>query len=423
MRPPLTIGARDDAMNEFLDRVVQALRNHRERTERSRHDAKGRESFRATCPAHEDRKPSLVVTWDASTGRVLLYCHAHCSRNSVRTALGLTWADLHDHAPHPTQPKRIVAEYDYCDLNGVVVGQKVRYDDKSFKWRHADPDAPRGWSKGWVAPAGPYRLPDLIDTRLVYVTEGEKSADVLWSFGLPATCGPNGAGSWKPEWSSVLHHYGCREVVVFADHDINGEAHAELVAASVRALEVPEPITVKVVLFPDVLKKGDVVDWLDVGHDEADLLARVDATPIWAPGQIAQGRLERRRQLTRERVARYRLRGVTQRMSVTQRMTVPADVTQRMSAAADVTRNAVTQAHAFYLHNKEGVETQRSRMEAMSGEPPTLMQRTLSQDTPPLAPSPSPPPPESPVAFTSARLERFDRRLNDEDAAARGLPR
>lgn len=52
-----------------------------------------------TCPAHEDRSPSLSVK-EADDGRVLVHCFAGCETADVLAALGRTLADLFD-GPRP----------------------------------------------------------------------------------------------------------------------------------------------------------------------------------------------------------------------------------------------------------------------------------------------------------------------------------
>ena len=49
--------------------------------------------WKALCPAHDDNHPSLSVT-EGDNGRVLLYCHAGCSTESVLRAIGLSFRDL-----------------------------------------------------------------------------------------------------------------------------------------------------------------------------------------------------------------------------------------------------------------------------------------------------------------------------------------
>ena len=60
--------------------------------------------YMASCPAHDDRKPSLIVT-PGENGKVLVHCYAGCSTQEVLSALGLTMADLFaDTGRRPTRP-------------------------------------------------------------------------------------------------------------------------------------------------------------------------------------------------------------------------------------------------------------------------------------------------------------------------------
>jgi hypothetical protein len=50
-------------------------------------------SWKALCPAHEDREPSLSVT-EGDDGRALLKCFAGCDTENIVAALGLEMKDL-----------------------------------------------------------------------------------------------------------------------------------------------------------------------------------------------------------------------------------------------------------------------------------------------------------------------------------------
>lgn len=54
---------------------------------------KAGKSFKALCPAHADKTPSLSVA-TGDDGRVLLHCFSGCSVESVVTAAGLAMTDL-----------------------------------------------------------------------------------------------------------------------------------------------------------------------------------------------------------------------------------------------------------------------------------------------------------------------------------------
>ena len=54
---------------------------------------KGRDSYMACCPAHDDRTPSLALS-ELQDGRILIKCFAGCAAHEVMTSIGLTMTDL-----------------------------------------------------------------------------------------------------------------------------------------------------------------------------------------------------------------------------------------------------------------------------------------------------------------------------------------
>jgi hypothetical protein len=165
----------------------------------------------------------------------------------------------------------IAATYDYRGADGRLRFQVVRRADKSFAQRR--PDGAGGWV--WNLDGVDrvlYRLPELLDAgpdERVFVAEGEKDVDRLRALGFTATCNPEGAGKWRPEYAGWFRH---RPVVVLPDNDQAGRDHArditrglDRVAASVRVVELT-----------GLPLKGDVSDWLDAGGS-ADVLDRIAA--------------------------------------------------------------------------------------------------------------------------------------------------
>ena len=287
------------AVDDPFERVHEALRA---RGARIRLSSDGN-SFRAPCPAHDDQRPSLVVTQRGD--RVLLRCFAGCSFGQILRALELRAAHLFS---GPSRERReIVACYDYRDRDGATIAQKVRDAQKRFWWRHEDPSARGGWRLGLEGRVpGLYRLPELAGASTVVVVEGEKAVDRLRSLGLVATCGPWGANGWRREWSLELWGAGCRELVVLPDRDRAGERHAERIAADIHALACEEPIVVKVIELPALLAGGDVVDFLEAGHDLDELLAVVAETPVWFPGAREQRRAKNRAEKAKRRMQKHR---------------------------------------------------------------------------------------------------------------------
>ena len=52
----------------------------------------GNNRYKALCPAHDDRSPSLAIKDDSD--RLLLHCFSGCETTDVLGAIGLTFADI-----------------------------------------------------------------------------------------------------------------------------------------------------------------------------------------------------------------------------------------------------------------------------------------------------------------------------------------
>lgn len=238
------------------------------------HPRGGGRQYYSRCPAHPDNNPSLSIT--DSEDRVLVKCQAGCATDDILAQLNLTYADLfHEQRipdrNHTNGHRTVVAEYPYRDEEGNLLYVAVRYQPKDFRQKRPD-------SGGWAwnmqgVRRVPYRLPELIQAvaegRRIYVTEGEKDADRITNLGHPATCNVGGAGKWRDEYAAYL---AGATVTVIADADIPGRAHADQVAASLRAagaaVTLAEPATGK-----------DVSDHLDAGRSIDDLVHLPWPTP------------------------------------------------------------------------------------------------------------------------------------------------
>lgn len=230
------------------------------------------------CPAHHDPGPSLSVT--ERNGRPLVRCHAGCAQDAVIEALRARnlWPPEAATIAQNGHSRRVSVTYDYTDESGTLLYQAVRYDPKGFSQRR--PDGHGGWA--WTLNGTRrvlYRLPDLLaadSERAVFVCEGEKDADRLWSLGLIATTCAQGAGKWRDEYRAALTD---RHVAILPDNDPAGRAHAEQVAAS----GAPVARSVRIVTLPGLPAKGDVSDWLDAGGTVDQLRELWKQTEEWQP--------------------------------------------------------------------------------------------------------------------------------------------
>ena len=182
----------------------------------------------------------------------------------------------------------IEATYDYRDETGALLFQVVRMltpaGGKAFVQRR--PDLAGGWL--WKL-AGVrrvlYRLPELLAAPLdatVFVVEGEKDVNRLWSEGAVATTNPQGALKWRAEYANKLQG---RHVVVLPDNDprnmdkptedLKGQQHAAQVARTLFG----QASSVKVLELPGLPLRGDVSDWLDAGRTMEELYQLVAAAP------------------------------------------------------------------------------------------------------------------------------------------------
>jgi hypothetical protein len=232
------------------------------------------------CPAHDDRQASLAIR-EGDDGRILLHCHAGCSRSNILAALGLEAADLFPpKSGAPSSLGTIDATYDYCDAGGHLLYQVVRYRPKDFRQRC--PDGHGGWIHKLNGVARvPYRLPDLKGREAIVICEGEKDVEALWRVNIPATCNVGGAGKWRDLYATQLKAAGVQRVRVLPDNDDPGRDHANEVARSCLAAG----LDARVVMLPELPLKGDVSDFLAT-HPASDLREFLKAAPIWTPPAV-----------------------------------------------------------------------------------------------------------------------------------------
>jgi hypothetical protein len=246
--------------------------------------------WKAKCPAHDDKSPSLSIT-EGSDGRALIHCHAGCKPEAICAALGLTLADLFPGTSKRNGGKgKIVATYDYRSEDGELLFQVCRFEPKDFCQRRQDATQPSGWTwKTQGVRRVLYRLPETLAAiqhgEVIHIAEGEKDVAALLANGFAATCNPGGAstgagtrGKWRTEYSATLKGAA---VVIVADKDGPGRAHAADVASKLQGMAA----SVKVIELPDTGGKAvkDAADYFAAGGTAADFKAVCEQAPEWTP--------------------------------------------------------------------------------------------------------------------------------------------
>ena len=284
-----------------IERILAALQ------ERECNPRQSGGSWTASCPAHDDRRPSLSVS-EGDDGRALVRCHVGCTAEAICDALGLRVSDLMPDdgsggnavaqrprkAPKATSGKTTYptakaaiealerhngkrsALWVYHDANGDPVAVVIRWDKPNGKKdirpvsRHGD-----RWIIGGMAEPRPlYGLPDLAGANRVYLTEGEKAADAARSIGLTATTSAHGSQSpAQTDWSPLAG----KQIVILPDNDDAGRQYADTVVA-ILLQQTPAP-TIKIIELPGLPDKGDIVDWVETHADANadDLREQVEA--------------------------------------------------------------------------------------------------------------------------------------------------
>ena len=257
----------------------------------------GEGKWKARCPAHDDRHPSLSIGV-GDDGRVLLHCHAGCNQQSIITALGLKTADLFVPKPNGhAGPKRSPRVYPSVGAAAKEVARRekgeveavYRYTDDYNRVRIRKPDGKsfrpiRREGDGWVLGDPPGKLPlyhrdELAGEAAVCVCEGEKATDAARRLGLLATTSGSSSSAPKADWTPLAG----RNVVLLPDNDPPGEKYARAVAAELHKLK--PPAVVRIVRLPDLPDKGDIYDYVEQqgGRPPAEIRALVEQIAEQAP--------------------------------------------------------------------------------------------------------------------------------------------
>jgi hypothetical protein len=240
-----------------------------DRLDKVRKDGSG---WSARCPCRDDdQNPSLHVG-QGRDGRALLTCHrgGGCNLDEICTAINLTPKDLFPPSQEPRKKKglELVEEYPYCDTDGQILFWKARYveDGKKTFRQYRKIRGEKVWNLDGI-PKVLYRLPavtEAVETGdVIVVVEGERDVHTAEALGFTATTMPGGAGKWLDLHTEALA--GAKEVVIVADNDDAGMAHADMVVEALR------PVVDEVSVWRAPAPHKDLTDLIVAGGSWADL--------------------------------------------------------------------------------------------------------------------------------------------------------
>ncbi|MGB8854352.1 MAG: DUF3987 domain-containing protein [Pirellulales bacterium] len=249
------------------------------------------DGFKACCPSHEDRNPSLSIR-EADDGTVLVKCFGGCPTPQVVSDLGLNMAELFPPPYEPSwpaktspkphsQPRNFASaddaikaygrgapdrQWSYIDADGVEVGRIARWDTAAGKEIRPVAKFPDGWRHAAMPEPRPLlNLPALTADcdSVVYVVEGEKCVDALTALGLLATTSAGGSQAARlTDWTPLAG----RRVVVLPDNDDAGRKYA----STVRSMLEGFGAAVTVLDLTTLPAGGDVADLCERCSSDAE---------------------------------------------------------------------------------------------------------------------------------------------------------
>ena len=220
--------------------------------------------YMALCPAHDDHNPSLSIGLSPDSERIRLHCYAGCEAKDILNSVGLSIKNLYVKEKGSDIMKKTT--YLYHKPDGTIAYTKTRtdYEDGTKKFYFEQPNGTKGIKD---VQHELYNLPAVLTATKVYFVEGEKCADAVIKQGFVATTLDTGAkSSWYAHYTEYLKD---KEVIIVPDNDSPGMNYAKKILQNVP--------TARIVKLPDLAEKGDIYDWLAMGHT----MAEVDELPTF----------------------------------------------------------------------------------------------------------------------------------------------
>ena len=153
------------------------------------------------------------------------------------------------------------------DEFGKLLYQVCRHDPKDFSQRR--PDGFGGWVNNAGARRVLYHLPEVLESPILFIVEGERDCETLREHGFVATTNSCGAGDsakkWRTEYTAAL---AGRECILIPDNDAPGRERVITIAKALIGHAA------KIVIL-ELEGCKDVTDWFANGHSEVELIQLV----------------------------------------------------------------------------------------------------------------------------------------------------
>ena len=225
---------------------------------------KSSQGWKALCPAHDDKNPSLHIK--DKNGNIYTDCYAGCDPEKVREAIGLTWRDTvakkvnfngQNYAQQSIAKKSPVTIWPaYHAVTGKHVADKIRKDSKTGKMMYwAQPNKKEALSGADGRDYALYNIKKVVNQAYVIITEGEKATDHLYLNGFSAAGTVTGANSC-PE-NIVFEPIKDKTIYLWPDNDEPGKRYMKIIGAALKAIGAKD---IRVINWVDAPPQGDAAD-------------------------------------------------------------------------------------------------------------------------------------------------------------------
>ncbi len=234
-------------------------------------------------PSHNHKNGDRSPSFSFNFADGIWYCHSSGDSGNIKQLAEKCGVNPPWSGKGKTPSKETV--FQYHDASGKLIYEVVRLDDlngkKIFQRAILQDGTKKNSMKG--IERVPYHLPEILEAQKadqpIFIVEGEKCVEALRALGLVATTNSGGAGKWG---NCGQYFQKGISVIIIPDNDEVGRRHGCEVAQDLQA----RGCNVKILELPNLQPKGDVADWLGVGHTKEELLKIVEDAAEWDPEQV-----------------------------------------------------------------------------------------------------------------------------------------
>lgn len=239
--------------------------------------------YRCNCFLHNDKDPSLQLHRETNTWWCYVCGEGYTPIDFVMKKLGLSVFDAAkdinntlnlgvnvDGFNAENEQLTKVAEYFYRRADESITMKVEKWVKPSTGKKEFYPYALINgkYVKGYATKLEPedcvlYNLPDVLNSDIVYFTEGEKDADTLKKLGFAGTTTPGGGRGLKSYYKKnkkLFEPIKGKKIRIVSDNDEVGSEYSQQILEAIKDIVSEIKIFNLCKIMPNLKKKGDITD-------------------------------------------------------------------------------------------------------------------------------------------------------------------